>query len=52
MAAGEATSPDRMAVLRYALNKAIEYGHDPRTVRKWSEGDLIHFAHHCMGQRY
>jgi hypothetical protein len=30
------------------MNRAIAAGHDPRDVRQWAEGDLLHFAHHDL----
>jgi len=35
-------------VLQFAIAAAIDAGHDPRDIRAWSVGDLLHYAHYCL----
>jgi hypothetical protein len=52
MAAGEyAGTPTRAELRRYGVAAAINAGHDPRAVREWSMGDLLHLAVYRLGQQ-
>ena len=48
LAAGEAADVDDAALIRFGVAAAITDGHDPRDVRGWSFGDLVHYVNYLL----
>lgn len=48
LAAGEAADVDDEALIQFGVAAAIADGHDPRDVRAWSFGDLVHYTNYLL----
>lgn len=48
LAAGEAADVDDAALIQFGTAAAIADGHDPRDVRAWSFGDLVHYINYKL----
>jgi hypothetical protein len=48
LAAGEAANVDDAALIQFGVAAAIDAGHDPRDVRRWSFGDLVHYVNYLL----
>jgi hypothetical protein len=48
LAAGEAADVDDAALIQFGVAAAIADGHDPRDVRGWSFGDLVHYVNYLL----